>query len=115
MDKLYFILARTGCSCCRNENHYRGPYIDHGSAERRIRYYKISSGVDAYWPLASQFARRGAYNVVEMSVEFISGNRAIIDNTHVVPSSALVPVIVQDDGTVARNEQERFEYMESPY
>lgn len=74
MDKVYLIHCGTGCTCCNNENHYRGPYKTKEEAKKRIHYFYYGN----WYPLASQYARRGRYSVKECYYEEISGNRVII-------------------------------------
>jgi hypothetical protein len=108
IDKIYVIEAHTGCSCCAYENHYRGPYRTHEDAEKRVAaYYAENSN---YWPLASQYARRGHYDIRTMTVEEISGGRFILDGLTVV--AGLKFINVRDDGTVANVNDERFDALE---
>ena len=104
METLYFIEACTGCSCCSEErNHYRGPYKTQADAERRIAYYKATDST--FWPIASQYAKRGHYAISAMEAEVIVGNRWIIWDK-VFP---IVPFIeVAEDGSVLDNDQEYF-------
>lgn len=69
------IHASTGCSCCANENHMRGPYRTLEDAERRIQSYYTGD----YWPLASQYARRGRYSAQEHNADVLPDGR-ILDN-----------------------------------
>ncbi len=55
--KSFFIYCSTGCSCCNNENHYRGPFSSRSVAEERIKYYR------EHPILASQYAKRGVYDI----------------------------------------------------
>ena len=109
MDKIYVIECRTGCSCCSNENHYRGPYKTKEDAERRIAYFK--SPESKYWPLASQYSRRGNYSIEETTCEPISGDRYIINGDRVMYGLEFVEV--NSDGTVANNDAERFDTLEA--
>lgn len=93
--KLVFIEARTGCTCCSDDNHYRGPYRDKESAERRIAYYKAPDS--KYWPLASQFSKRGNYSITEVEAEEIPGDRIIIGD-HVFSTPTYIEV--NPDGTL---------------
>ena len=105
ITKIFLIRARTGCTCCSEENHYRGPYRTYEDAQRRIEYYLHLDS--KYWPLASQYAKRGTYSIVELTVEEISEGRYIIDGDTVVSSIAFVAV--GDDGTVDDDNKERFD------
>jgi len=105
MPKLVFINARTGCSCCSDQNHYRGPYKSKADAERRIAYYKSENS--KYWPTASQYARRGCYDVVVYEAEEISNNRWIIEDS----VFSVTPFMnVAEDGSLVGmdDEDERF-------
>lgn len=76
---IFLIHARTGCTCCSNENHYRGPFRTRDDAERRRLYYLDSSkGVNN--PLASQYAPRGVYEIVEVEAEELPDGRVILEN-----------------------------------
>lgn len=105
--KLYFIECRTGCTCCSGDNHYRGPYRSEEDAANRISFFRTSEGDHAFWPVASQYSRRGDYRVVEYEVEEISGGRAIV-NDRVFYLKTLRPIEVRPDGSVADNDAERF-------
>lgn len=75
--KVFCIECMTGCTCCSNENHYRGFYKTREDAERRVNYWKNGEGSD--FPLASQYARRGRYDIEEWDAEEISDNRIIVN------------------------------------
>ena len=98
--KVYIIYCNTGCTCCSDENHIRGFYKTREDAEKRVAYYKDEKS--KYWPLASQYARRGAYCVTEVDVEVISDNRVILEN-RVLPFNL---VELNEDGTLDNNEDE---------
>jgi len=102
---LYFIRAGTGCTCCNDEDHLRGPYHTQEDAERRIKYYK-SEGSE-YWPLASQYAKRGTYEIQHYKAEELSNNRFLVGDT-VYPSDYISYVTVATNGTVENNEIEYF-------
>ncbi len=102
MEKCYLIYAGTGCTCCNNENHYRGPYKSKEDAERRVVYYK--SDGSKYWPLASQFARRGTYSIEEVSFEDLNDGRIILGGTTVISDVNLIDV--NEDGTIEDDESE---------
>lgn len=74
--KVYKIECRTGCSCCSEENHYRGLYETKEEAQARIDRFK--RGID--YPLASQYSIYGNYTLEEFDAEEINGNRLIIEN-----------------------------------
>jgi len=94
MDNIFLIECRTGCSCCSYENHYRGPYKTFEDAEKRIKYFQTSD----YYPIASQFARRGRYNIKTISVEKIPGERFILDSNRVI--DCLNFIEVNKDGSI---------------
>lgn len=100
---MIFIRCSTGCSCCNYENHYRGPYRTTEDAERRINYYK--SETSKYWPLASQYARRGVYAVVNIEAEIISNNRIIIADRvfHSIPEA----INILEDGSITNDENDK--------
>jgi hypothetical protein len=71
--KAWVIECRTGCSCCAEENHYRGYYATEADAKRqKARWLR---GID--YPLASQYARYGSYNIEEREVEILPDGRCI--------------------------------------
>lgn len=100
--KVYTISCSTGCSCCRDDNHLRGFYKTREDAERRIAYFK--SPESKYWPLASQYARRGCYRINEEDAELISNNRVILNNNYVYNLNF---IDVKEDGTVENNDEEQ--------
>lgn len=101
--KAFIIDCSTGCSCCSGDNHYRGFYEDKETAERRISYFL--SPESKYWPVASQFARRGRYGVREVDVELISDNRYILFDE--VIHGEPVFISVSSDGTIVCDDVER--------
>jgi len=105
LEKIYVIHARTGCSCCMDDNHYRGPYKTNDDAMRRINYYKSANS--EYWPLASQYARRGSYFVEELTIEPVSGGRFIIKGTTTVYGLDFIEV--DECGKIANNDIEEFD------
>ena len=102
---IYLIKASTGCSCCNEENHIRGPYKTLGAAKKRIEYYK--SEKSKFWPLASQYASRGCYTIYEIEAEEISKGRYIIDDK-VFEAADMLMVEVRWDGSVEDNKKEYF-------
>jgi hypothetical protein len=104
---IILIGAHTGCSCCSNENHYRGPYESTEDAERRKAYYL--SPDSKFWPLASQYASRGRYELEEYTIEFLDDGRVIFRSEVYGPDElSLKTVMVNDDGTVQDPESEFF-------
>ena len=73
--KGFMIYARTGCTCCSGENHYRGPYRTKEEAEARKRHFQEIA------LLASQYARRGAYDIMEEEFEELPDGRLIEGRT----------------------------------
>lgn len=104
MEKMYLIYAGTGCTCCNDDNHYRGPYKTKEDAERRISYYYHKDS--KYWPLASQFASRGHYSVKEIEIERLPDGRYILDGSIVV--SDLNFIIVNEKGIIENDKAERY-------
>jgi len=99
--KIYLIEASTGCTCCASENHMRGPFRTEEDAKRRIEYYHNSPRETGYWPLASQYARRGRYSVEEYEVEPISDDRFILGEEKVLDSLNFIDV--NEDGTIKQD------------
>lgn len=77
MAKVYLIEARTGCTCCSDENFMEGPYIDKAKADAIVADWNQGKGN----PLASQYARYGRNSVREEEAEELSGGRFIIGDT----------------------------------
>lgn len=80
--KGFIIYCSTGCSCCSNENHYRGPFRTRTTAESRAAVYHSSR------LLASQYAKNGRYEILEVEIEILADGRVVVDNTHVFPGFA---------------------------
>jgi len=73
--KVYEIACSTCCSCCSDDNHYRGFYASKDEATARVaRFYK---GIDN--PLCSQYAKYGHYSICEHDAELIDGERIIVE------------------------------------
>jgi hypothetical protein len=108
MNYIYLIHAGTGCTCCSSENHHRGPYRTREDAERRIAYYNAPES--KFWPLASQYARRGRYSIVEKNIEPISANRFILDERYVLYGLDFIEV--KEDGAVEDDQAEQFYEMD---
>ena len=103
---LYFIECRTGCSCCWDENHYRGPYKTKEDAKKRIAHFKAPDS--KYWPVASQYSKRGNYDIEEAETENIAGGR-IIMNDRVYDADELVLKELNEDGSL---DDERSDYFQ---
>ena len=100
VKKVFFMHCRTGCSCCSYENHYRGFYKTREDAKRRVRSFLAENST--YWPLASQYALRGRYYVMEEDAEILGDGRVILLGRLM----DYYEVEVADDGTVADNDLE---------
>jgi hypothetical protein len=100
--KAYMIYCGTGCTCCSSENHYRGFYHTKEDAERRIASFLAPDS--KYWPLASQYARRGCYSTEEADLEPISGDRFILNGEKVVESLTFIEV--GEDGSISKIDDE---------
>lgn len=74
---VFVIYARTGCTCCSYENHYRGVYKTREQAEARVKEFEKMP------LLASQFARQGRYSIEELKAEILPDRRIIIENNYV--------------------------------
>lgn len=96
--KAYAIEARTGCSCCSHENHVRGFYATKEEAERRIKYYLTEGN---FFPLNSQYAKRGRYNIIELDIEKLPDGRLIINGDIVMKPEDFRYIDVAEDGSVA--------------
>ena len=103
MNKIYRIKCRTGCTCCRSDNHYRGLYLTKEEAEARISRFR--RGVD--YPVASQYSKYGQYTIEESSMEEISGDRLVVGGTLVYNKNEIVHVNL-NDGSVSKDD-----YLES--
>jgi hypothetical protein len=60
--KAFLVANMTGCTCCRDENFYSGPYRTKEEAEAVMVDHRKRS------LLASQFAREGRYHITECHV-----------------------------------------------
>lgn len=70
--KSYIIHCSTGCSCCNEENHYRGPYKAQKDAEDAKAGFQLNK------LLASQYAPEGRYSIEEHEAEELPDGRIII-------------------------------------
>lgn len=101
---LFVIYCATGCTCCNDENHYRGPYKTREDAQRRIDFF-LSPKSD-FWPLASQYAKRGRYNIEERNYELLPDGRLIIEEHYVFSDGIKMFVEVDKDGKIKDNNSE---------
>lgn len=76
-DTCFLIYCRTGCTCCSDENHYRGPFSSRPAAERAVQAYEKMS------LLASQYAPNGRYDIEEATLEWLPDGRMIINEDRV--------------------------------
>lgn len=91
----WFVHCETGCSCCRDENHYRGPYASLEDAERRRAFFQTHP------ILGSQYAPKGRYCIGEpCTAELLPDGRVIIE-------SRVFPGFVQVDGEGITKEDDR--------
>lgn len=74
VNTAYIIVGSTGCSCCSNENFAEGPYFDPDDAERSINHYR------SYKRLASQYADRGHWRILEYKNARIYGDKILIED-----------------------------------
>ena len=72
--KTYIIYCSTGCSCCNEENHYRGPFSSREKAEEARKSYRELP------LLASQYARKGNYDISEYEAEQLPDGRIIVED-----------------------------------
>lgn len=73
----YLVECRTGCSCCAEENHWRGPFSSQDAADKAVESFK------AMPLLASQFSRTGVYSIRPATCEILDDGRMIIDGDRV--------------------------------
>lgn len=100
MGKLYVIYCMTGCTCCNDENHYRGFYKTRDDAEKRKEYFLDPNA--NHNPLASQYLRKGGYEIIEVDAEFIDKDRIIVNDTvHSIDSI----FDVNEDGSILGNDE----------
>ena len=101
---VFFLYCRTGCTCCSDDNHYRGPYATEEDAKRRAAFFLDPKAVNN--PVASQFAPKGRYEISEEDVEYLLDGRAIVARR---VYDELECITVQPDGSTLLDD--RF-YME---
>jgi len=107
-SQLFFIKCSTGCSCCSDENHLRGPYLTEGEASRRICHFKT---VGNYHPLASQYAKRGRYDLLTVTdIETLPDGRMIFGGTRVHTPDEMQPIHIDGDGALEHGQTEQDEY-----
>jgi hypothetical protein len=82
VEKGYKIYCMTGCTCCKSENHYTGPFKTREEAESRKKSYL------EYGRLGSQYAAKGVYHIEEIEIEILPDGRLICEGVHVLPGWA---------------------------
>ena len=73
-SKCYIIYCSTGCSCCRDQNHFRGPYQSREIAEEAKSHFSRTK------LLSSQYSSSGNYSIEERNCEILPDGRIIIDD-----------------------------------
>ena len=109
MSKIFAIQCRTGCTCCRSDNHFRGLYLTREEAQARIDRFR--RGIDN--PVASQYSRYGQYSIEEEDCEEISGDRIIVGNKKVYFKSQIATVNLEDGSLLNWNKEQGDDYLES--
>lgn len=95
----WIIRCNTGCTCCAYENHVRGPYRSEEDANNRVKFFRTG----AWYPLGSQYARRGRYTIDNVTLETLPDGRVIIGDT-VFDSAEFA--VVNEDGSAPNNDSE---------
>ncbi len=72
--KVFMVECSTGCSCCSNENHDRGPYSTQEIAVKKIELFRQKK------LLASQYSKTGVYCLQECDAEQLEDGRLIVEN-----------------------------------
>ena len=73
--KIWLVECSTGCTCCSDENHTRGPFSTREIAlQRTLKYRELRI-------LASQYAARGVYYIQESEAEQLPDGRLISGGT----------------------------------
>jgi hypothetical protein len=112
-NKTCFVISCiTGCTCCAYDNHYRGFYQTREDAQLRIDYFLHGK----YWPVSSQYASRGKYQIEEYEYETIGKNISekmicydrIIVLDHVYPLNWVIP---NKDGSLIDEESDRIDFV----
>jgi hypothetical protein len=84
--QLYSIDCRTGCSCCRGENHSRGLYATYEEAERRVAMFTSLP------LLASQYSKTGNYMIRHHKAEELPDGRIIVGEDRVISKDKIYAV-----------------------
>lgn len=73
--QVWFVEARTGCTCCADENFETGPFATEALAEDCVRDYTRRRR------LSSQYSRTGVYRVLgPENAEELPDGRIIVDD-----------------------------------
>lgn len=88
--KAFTIYCSTGCTCCSNENHYRGPFSSREIAEEKVKHFREVR------LLASQYSKNGNYHIYEEEAEQLPDGRVIVDD-RVFPGFADQPLENADE------------------
>jgi len=73
--KVWFVAARTGCSCCASENFEAGPFKTEADAVERADSYRSQRR------LASQYSKTGNYSVSDaVDAELLPDGRVIAED-----------------------------------
>lgn len=99
--KLFKIYCSTGCTCCSDNNHYRGYYKSKEDAEKRIEFFKKPDAENN--PVASQYAHKGRYSIsdeIEAEKVKLSDKKEIfiLDNGRWITQNSIVELNI--DGSL---------------
>lgn len=72
MNKLFFVTASTGCTCCRNENSIHGPF----STEEKAKCVAKAMHETQY--VSSQYSTNGEYDLYSADYEELQDGRKIV-------------------------------------
>lgn len=70
---IYAVYLQTGCSCCHDDNYTEGPF----TLEEAQAFIDKAIYGDGPPPIASQYARRGRYDILEIEIEELPDGRII--------------------------------------
>lgn len=104
--EVFIIKCDTGCTCCYDQNHYRGFYKTEEQAKKRIEYYKSMNS--KFWPVASKYSNRGSYSIKKEVYENLEDGRVIFMGEVYTPGELdLTFVEMDNNGMVADNNSEK--------
>lgn len=72
MTKLFFVVASTGCTCCRNENSIHGPYSSQGKAKC------VAKAMHETQYVRSQYSTNGEYDLYSADYEELQDGRKVV-------------------------------------